>query len=233
MSNPKTIPSPPKPVTQSGWAHKCDVDDYLDRHLPIPTQVVSNEEYYPLPQTQQQKAVEHHLLEMATRNAKKLGIDRREFLRSASGMAVAFAAMNEVFGDFFRVEAAEMTDGGAAEERKVDYFIFDVQTHHVAVDRWKLFGVNLLDFRRTGRTWNPELRKREPKPEDLYVENYIKEVFLDSDTDVAAISGVPALTDDVNDSVGALCHPRYGERRTRGSLMRILPHTGAAGRIGR
>ena len=73
MSNPKTIPSPPKPVTQSGWAHKCDVDDYLDRHLPIPTQVVSNEEYYPLPQTQQQKAVEHDLFETANRNAKKTG----------------------------------------------------------------------------------------------------------------------------------------------------------------
>ena len=89
MSNPKTIPYPPKPVPQNGWVHKCDLDDYLDRHLPIPTQVVSNEEYYPLPQTQKQKAVEHHLLEMATRNAKKLGIDRREFLRSACGMAEA------------------------------------------------------------------------------------------------------------------------------------------------
>src|SRR5438046_7691996 len=107
MSNPKTMPCPPNPVPQSGWVHKCDLDDYLDRHLPIPTQVVSNEEYYPLPQTQKQKAVEHHLLEMATRNAKKLGIDRREFLRSACGMAAAFTAMNEVFGDFFKVEAAE------------------------------------------------------------------------------------------------------------------------------
>ena len=142
MSNPKTMPCPPKPVPQSGWVHKCDLDDYLDRHLPIPTQVVSNEEYYPLPQTVKQKAVEHHLSQMATRNAKKLGIDRREFLRSAGGMAAAFTAMNEIFGDFFRVEATELTDAGAAAERKVDYFIFDVQTHHVAVDRWKLFDVN-------------------------------------------------------------------------------------------
>src|SRR5207247_10703186 len=62
MSNSKTIPSPPKPVPQSGWVHKCDLDDYLDRHLPIPTQVVPNEEYYPLPQTTKQKAIEHHLL---------------------------------------------------------------------------------------------------------------------------------------------------------------------------
>ena len=77
MPNPKTSPDPPKPLAQHGWVHKCDLDDYLGRHLPIPTQVVSNEEYYPLPQTAKQKAVEHRLLEMAARNAKHLGIDRR------------------------------------------------------------------------------------------------------------------------------------------------------------
>src|SRR2546428_8894217 len=109
MSNPKTIHArPPKPVPHNGWVHKCDLDDYLDRHLPIPTQVVSNEEYYPLPQTTEQKAVEHHLLQMATHNARKLGVGRRQFLCTACGTATAFAALNQVFGDVFRVEAAEM-----------------------------------------------------------------------------------------------------------------------------
>src|SRR5256885_13472404 len=111
MSNPKTAPSiGPKPVPQNGWVHKCDLDDYLGRHLPIPTQVVSNEEYYPLPQTEKQRAVELHLLEMAESNARKLGMDRRQFLRTACGMATAFAAMNKVFGDYFRVEAAELIE---------------------------------------------------------------------------------------------------------------------------
>ena len=199
MRNPKTIPNrPPKPVSHNGWIQKCDLDDYLDRHLPIPTQVVSNEEYYPLPQTAEQKAVEYHLLDMAARNAKKLGTDRRQFLRTTCGLATAFAALNKVFGNFFRVEAAELWEPAAATETKADYFIFDVQTHHVALGKWHLFGVNLLDFRRAGRTWNPELRKRDPRPEDLYLENYIKEVFLDSDTDVAAISGVPGLTEEMH-----------------------------------
>jgi len=198
MSNPKTTPLPPKPVSHQGWIQKCDLDAYLDRHLPIPTQVISNEEYYPLPQTREQLAVEKHLLEMADRNARKLAVERRSFLRSACGMATAFAALNKVFGNFFKVEAAEMMDLAAAAESKIDYFIFDVQTHHVSVGKWQLQSINLLDFRRSGRLWNPELRKREPRPEDLYLENYIKEVFLDSDTDVAAISGVPALTDDLN-----------------------------------
>jgi len=199
MSNPKTAPSfGPKPAPQNGWVHKCDLDDYLGRHLPIPTQVVSNEEYYPLPQTLQQKAVEQRLLDVADYNARKLGLDRRQFLRTACGMATAFAAMNTVFGDYFRVEAAELMEPAAAAESKRDYFIFDVQTHHVAAGRARALGIDLIDFRRTGAVWNPELKKRDPAPGDLYLENYIKEIFLDSDTDVAAISGIPALTDQTN-----------------------------------
>src|SRR5260370_18007585 len=31
-------------------------------------------------------------------------------------------------------------------------------------------------------------KDRVPRPEDLYLENYIKEVFLDSETDVVALS---------------------------------------------
>ena len=57
MPNPKTAPSGvPYPEPEDGWVHKCDVDDYLDRHLPIPTQVVSNEEYCPIPQTRKQRS---------------------------------------------------------------------------------------------------------------------------------------------------------------------------------
>jgi len=112
--NPKTTASAaPRPEAGDGWVRKCDVDDYLGRCLPIPTQVVSYEEFYPLPQTRSQQAVEHHLLEMGGRQAAPLGMDRRRFLRSACGMATAFAALNKVFGDYFTVEAAEMSEPAA------------------------------------------------------------------------------------------------------------------------
>jgi predicted TIM-barrel fold metal-dependent hydrolase len=197
MSNSKSAPAASKPVPENGWIRKCDLDDYLDRHLPIPTQVVSNEEFYPLPQTAEQKAVEHHLLEMAGRNARRLGVDRRAFLRTACGMATAFAAMNKVFGDFFTVHAAETLEPQAAQEAKADYFIFDVQTHHVKAGDFPLKNL-LLEFRKSGAAMNPALRGRAPVLEDVYLQNYIKEVFLDSDTDVAVLSGVPAATDEEN-----------------------------------
>src|SRR5713101_4086520 len=196
MNNPKTVPSAVKPQAHNGWVRKCDLDDYLDRHLPIPTQVVSNEEYIPLPQTAKQRAVEHRLLKIASENAKKLGMDRRSFLRSSCAMAAAFAAMNSVFGEFFSVDASELFEPAAVAERKTDYFIFDVQTHHVAVGHNKIGPVDVLDLRRQGATLNPDLRLRPPVLNDLYLENYIKEVFLDSDTSVSCISGVPGLTDE-------------------------------------
>ena len=51
MSNTKTTPPVRKPEPHNGWVRKHELDDYLDRHLPIPTQVVSNEEFIPLAQT--------------------------------------------------------------------------------------------------------------------------------------------------------------------------------------
>ena len=47
-------------------------------------------------------------------------------------MAAAFVAMNEVFGRYFTVHAAELAEPAArAELWPKSPFIFDVQTHHV------------------------------------------------------------------------------------------------------
>ncbi len=201
MSNPKTAPSsPPKPRVYNGWVRKFELDDYLDRHLPVPTQVVSNEEYFPLPQTRRQQMVEHRALELADRNSRRLGMSRRQFLRTSCGMAVSFAAMNSVFGEFFTVDAAELLEPAAAQEKKTKYFIFDVQTHHVGTGaQIPSASKELLDFviglRKSLGANDPALSGREPKIEDLYLESFIKEIFLDSETDVIALSALPTATE--------------------------------------
>src|SRR5215470_15987305 len=148
MSNSKTTPPISKPEVHDGWVRKHELDDYLGRHLPIPTQVVSNEEFIPPPQTRKQRAVEDLLLETGSRVSARLGIDRRQFFRTACGMAAGFAAMNTVFGRFFRVDAAELYDAAAVAAAKTDYFIFDVQTHHVATGRHLIGPLDILDARR-------------------------------------------------------------------------------------
>ena len=82
-------------------------------HGPIPTQIVSNGEFNPLPQTREQRRVEHRVGELAQALAPKHGMNRRQFLASSAGMAAAFLAMNEVFGPVFDVSRAEaQTPGG-------------------------------------------------------------------------------------------------------------------------
>src|SRR5712691_6828675 len=70
-------------------------------HSPVPTQIVSNGEFNPLPQTPQQQQVEARLKELADMHGAKLGLDRRQFLRTSCGMAAAFVAFNNVFGNLF------------------------------------------------------------------------------------------------------------------------------------
>ena len=56
---------------------------------PIPTRIVSNEEFPPLPQTPAQAAVER-LVEVSAESAgRRLGLTRRDFLKTTGGMAAA------------------------------------------------------------------------------------------------------------------------------------------------
>jgi predicted TIM-barrel fold metal-dependent hydrolase len=100
---------------------------------PVPTRMVSNGEYMPHPQTEQQQHVEYRIKELADSAAKRLGMSRRRFLASTGGMAAAFIAMNEVFGKQFNVKPVEMYEPAAYAEHGMppDVFVFDDQTHVV------------------------------------------------------------------------------------------------------
>src|SRR5260370_29932169 len=104
---------------------------------PVPTRMVSNGEYMPVPQTEKQKQVEARIQELAESASKKLGMDRRRFLASTGGMAAAFIAMNEVFGRFFNVDAIEMFEPVAYAQSGAprDLFVLDDQLHMVPSSR--------------------------------------------------------------------------------------------------
>src|SRR3989441_12980807 len=65
---------------------------------PVPTQVVSNGEYYPLPQTLQQRQVEVRIAELAGQAGRGPGMSRRRVLCSSGGVAAAVPAVKEGFG---------------------------------------------------------------------------------------------------------------------------------------
>src|SRR5919109_1679699 len=127
---------------------------------PIPTQIVSNGEYLPPPQSATQKRVEARINELADVNGKRLGLDRRRFLRTGCGMAAAFLAMNEIYGNVFQVEAAEAHEPElmlARAHSLAGQFILDVQTHFVRDDFKHEELLGLARF--AGQHWNPKIRE--------------------------------------------------------------------------
>jgi hypothetical protein len=197
---------------------QCTPADQIDGfQSPIPTQMVSNGEYMPVPQTPQQRRVEARIQELAEGASKKLGMSRRKFLASTGGMAAAFLAMNEVFGRFFNVSPIEMFEPAAyaASAAPADLFVFDDQTHLVrsSFNGGQLVGAlraiaqgpttpgfSANPFNPLGQLdelgspwtpWNPALIGA-PLPPDVFdVIHYIESFFLQSQTTVAVVSNAP------------------------------------------
>src|ERR1043165_3937536 len=129
-----------------------------DTASPIPTQVVSNGEFTPLPQSEDQRRVETRIGALADELAPNHGVDRRAFLSSAAGLSAAFLAFNEVFGPVFTASRAEAATPGMADARAAafkDQFIVDCQTHFVRDD----YDQPLLKFSAefAMRHWNPDI----------------------------------------------------------------------------
>jgi len=54
---------------------------------------------------------------MGAQLAKKQGLTRRAFFKTAGGMAAAFVAMNDTYGPVFSVSSAEAATPEMADER--------------------------------------------------------------------------------------------------------------------
>ena len=196
--------------------------EMLPNTTPIPTQIISNDEYIPAPQSEQQKQVEARLLDMGDEIGKKQGLDRREFFQTAAGMAAAFVAMNDTFGVVFDASKAEAATPAMAQERAdalKDQFIMDMHTHFLRDDtRIQTFVRQREAVGKAG--WNPALVDKPQTIEDLKWNNYFKEVFLDSDTKIALISSAPSdipqdwfLTNDMTIAARDRVNKEAGSKR--------------------
>jgi hypothetical protein len=168
--------------------------EFIRHDTPIPTQVVSSDEFYPDPQNPRQREVEARLLAMADDLGKRQGMDRRRFFQTAAGMAASFVAMNQVYGPLF---AASPEEAGMPEmaQARADglkgQFIMDMHTHFLRDDTRITSFVNMrASVGKSG--WNKDLAAKEQTLDDLKYDNYVKEMFLDSDTKIALISSAPS-----------------------------------------
>ncbi|WP_108648364.1 amidohydrolase family protein [Polynucleobacter rarus] len=189
---------------------------------PIPVQCVSSDEFMPQPQTQKQKEYENRVKAYGAKLAKNQGMARRTFFKSASGMATAFLAMNDTYGPMFSVSEAEAATPEMANERASGLkgqFIMDMHTHFLRDDtKIQSFLQQRLAVGKAG--WNPALVDKPQTIDDLKFANYLKEMYLDSDTKVCCISGAPSeiegdwfLTNDMKANARATINSISGSKR--------------------
>src|SRR4029453_10485327 len=127
--------------------------------------------------------------------------NRRDFLRTSSGMAASLLAMNAVFGRFFDVLPIEAAEAAAFQARSgAPFFIFDGQLHSAGAGyaphdeeaaRKGVTKQGLLRLRQGSRRLNPKLAGDSGTMADLSWANMIKEVVLDSGTAIGPLSPPP------------------------------------------
>ncbi|HEX4859392.1 MAG TPA: amidohydrolase family protein [Usitatibacteraceae bacterium] len=174
----------------------------VDR-LPIKLDSASNGEYEPLPLAREHHHANHLALEAAGRMARHKGQTRRDFLVSACGAASTLLSMNEAYAAAGKRGGAFDVPRDAAADLQLarsvvdgEEFIFDVQGHFVnptgAWTRRLAPAARPLRMPKTQACAPPAGAGELGYLQCLNAEAFIKDVFLDSDTDLMVLSFVPS-----------------------------------------
>jgi predicted TIM-barrel fold metal-dependent hydrolase len=194
----------------------------LAARSPIPLRLVSNGEYSPV-RAPRLARLAARLDEGLATGAARVGLSRDDYLATPSALALGFAAMNQEFGAHFEVGRAEpfdLEEGEARRQGLASQFVFDDQVHFLRDDADPaLFQplTGLIEY--TADLLKLDSRGREALPA-IKFENFLKEIYLDSDTSVALLSGAPSdrepgwmLTNDMMAAARAAVNAVLGERR--------------------
>lgn len=174
--------------------------------LPIKIDNASNGEFAPVPLPERCAEGNRVALDDADAAANKLGQDRRSFLVGACGAASTLLSLNAVnaaagkTGSFFEVSDAARYESAAAEEAMSgDEFIFDVHGHYINPHgAWRdavpegerpFFGLPKVQACKTAEMEGLDYL------ECLSGDQFVKDVFVDSDTDMMVLTFVPSGPD--------------------------------------
>lgn len=198
------------------------IDDRpLDTRLPIKLDSTSNGEFVPIPLTERENRTNRLALEQADHAARRTGRSRRDFLASSCGAAATLLAFNQAhaFGSsaepVFDIPADAAFDPEvAASKLQGQEFIFDIQGHYLPPD--------------LARTLKPKCKAEHDLLSPGYMscmgaDDFIKDVFIDSDTDLMALSFIPSTRADEPISIEEAAKTREMVAQLEGS-QRLLLH---------
>ncbi len=171
--------------------------------LPIKLDSASNGEYAPLPLAPVHRHANALAHEAAGANAKRLGLGRREFLVGATGAASTLLALNEAYAAAGRTggwydlpKEAALEHHAARTLAGRGEFIFDVQGHFVnPTGAWTKRlpeGARPLQMPKTQACGPSKGPGRLDYLQCIGADEFVKDVFLDSDTDLMVLSFVPS-----------------------------------------
>ncbi len=181
------------------------VIDPEGQRLPIKLDTTSNGEFVPVALSPANRAGNRLAHAAASDNAKRLGMNRRDFMTSACGAATVLLSFNAVNaavgrrGGFFDVEPDAALEPQLAQAKlgRKREFIFDVQGHFVDPT-----GAWVKTAPAGAFKWSPKAAcGLAAKPglrsylNCLGPDEFVKDVFLDSDTDMMVLSFVPSRRD--------------------------------------
>ena len=181
-------------------------DDEPRLKPPIRLGNFSNGEFFH-EQTPLEAKIEKEILVQADEKARRLGLDRRDFLASAMGMATSLSVVNLAASCSSDGSTSNKPDGGyripsdATMDCELaesifdggDQFIFDIQTHHIEEQgSWRqtnpAYGLTLATY---FEQFNGCMQADDPEV-CIDANAYLEKIFLESDTTIAVLSGFPA-----------------------------------------
>lgn len=171
--------------------------------LPIKIDTTSNGEFEPVPLSPLNLKANKLAHERATENARHIGLNRRKFMISSCGVASTLLAFNHANasankrGGYYQISDDSAVDLQlASSEVEGKEFIFDIQGHFVNPNGDWLNHVP--DDARPYLFFEKANCELAAEPGDrsylncLSADEFIKDVFLDSDTDIMVLSFVPS-----------------------------------------
>jgi hypothetical protein len=180
------------------------LNDPEGSRLPVKLDTTTNGEFAPVALEAVHHEANRLAFDAACANAKRLGLDRRSFLVSACGVATTLLGMNAAYardgrsGGFYDLPRESALDEQLARSAlDANDFIFDVQGHFVnPTGAWLK---RLPADARPMRGFASDARCAPHQgPGDLdYLrcigpDQFVKDVFMDSDTDLMVLSFVPS-----------------------------------------
>jgi predicted TIM-barrel fold metal-dependent hydrolase len=175
--------------------------------LPIKLDSTSNGEFVPVPLSPANRKANYLAREAAVLNAKRLGLTRRNFLVSVCGAASTLLAFNQAnaaagrSGGFFEIPKEAALDQVAARSTMDGKeFIFDVQGHYVNPEGAWLSKLPANARPLSGFPKVVACAPSQPQGGHGYLkcigpDEFLKDVFMDSDTDMMVLSFVPSAPD--------------------------------------